>query len=130
VSGLFAVLMGLMAAAVLGHVLVNATHERRRDLAVLRAFGFSRRQVVDTVGLQAAIYVVVALAVGVPVGLAVGRFVWRLYASFLGVVPDPVTPWSAFAAVATAALLVALLVASTPAWRAARRPPADALRAE
>src|SRR5262249_44466945 len=66
---LFAVIMMLMAAAVLAHVLTVATRARRRDLAVLRAVGFTRGQILRTVAWQSTIYAAGALAIGVPLGV-------------------------------------------------------------
>ena len=73
VPALFAVIMGLMAAAVLAHVLAVAARARRRDLAILRALGFSRGQTVRTIAWQSTIYAVGALVIGIPVGVVLGR---------------------------------------------------------
>jgi ABC-type lipoprotein release transport system permease subunit len=127
---LFAVIMALMAAAVLAHVLTVASRARRRDIAVLRALGFSRRQVRRTIAWQSTIYAAGALAVGIPAGVALGRLAWRIYATNLGVVPEVVTPWAAMLVVAGAALVLAATVALVPAARVARSRPAVVLRAE
>jgi len=127
---LFAVIMSLMAAAVLAHVLTVAARARRGDLAVLRALGFSRGQILRTITWQSTIYAVGALAIGVPVGVALGRTTWRIYATNLGVVPEVVMPWSALLVVAVAALALAAVVAVIPALRITHTRPAAVLRAE
>jgi hypothetical protein len=127
---LFAVIMAVMAAAVLAHVLTVAARARRGDLAVLRALGFSRGQILRTITWQSTIYAVGALAIGVPVGLALGRMTWRIYATNLGVVPEVVMPWAALLAVAGTAIVLAAAVAVVPAVRVARTRPAVVLRAE
>ena len=127
---LFAVIMGLMAAAVLAHVLAVASRARRRDMAVLRALGFSRGQTLRTVAWQSTIYSVGSLVIGIPVGVLLGRLAWRTYAVHLGAVPDAATPLVACLAVAVAALALGGVLAIVPAWRAARMPAAVALRAE
>jgi ABC-type lipoprotein release transport system permease subunit len=127
---LFAVIMAVMAAAVLAHVLTVAARARRRDLAVLRALGFSRGQILRTITWQSTIYAAGALAIGVPVGVALGRTTWRTYATNLGAVPEVVVPWAELSAVAGAALLLAAAVAVVPAVRIARARPAVVLRAE
>jgi ABC-type lipoprotein release transport system permease subunit len=119
-----------MAAAVLAHVLTVAARARRGDLAVLRALGFSRGQILRTITWQSTIYAVGALAIGVPVGLALGRMTWRIYATNLGVVPEVVMPWAALLAVAGTAIVLAAAVAVVPAVRVARTRPAVVLRAE
>ena len=127
---LFAVIMGLMAAAVLAHVLAVSARARRRDLAVLRALGFSRGQTLRTVAWQSTIYAVGALAIGLPTGVVLGRFAWRAYAAHLGVVPEAIAPLVACAAVAITTLALAGLLAIAPALRLARTRPGVALRAE
>ncbi|MDP8937151.1 MAG: ABC transporter permease, partial [Actinomycetota bacterium] len=62
----FLVLLGVGA---LGHVLATAVRRRRRDLAVLRAVGFRPLQVAGCVAWQAVTVSVVALALGIPLGI-------------------------------------------------------------
>jgi ABC-type lipoprotein release transport system permease subunit len=130
VPGLFATLLGVLAAAVMVHVLSAATRARRRDLGVLRALGFSRGQAMRAVAYQAAIYAALALAVAIPVGIAIGRAAWREYAANLYVVPETVTSWRMCIAVAAITLAVTVLIALPPGWFAARRRPAAVLRTE
>jgi hypothetical protein len=123
-------LVALVAVAMLGHLLVTSVRRRRRDLALLKVLGFVRRQVSSTVVWQATTLAVLALLVGLPVGVAVGRWAWVLVADRLGVVPVSVVPALVLALVALATVLVANLVAAVPAWMAARTRPAIVLRAE
>jgi ABC-type lipoprotein release transport system permease subunit len=127
---LFAAEMGLIAAAVLAYVLFTATRARRRDLALLRVFGFSHAQTERSVAYQSVVYATGALIVGCPLGFALGRFAWRRYAESLGVVPEAVTPWTAIGIIAVVALVTALLLSIVPGRRAARRRIVDLLRAE
>jgi ABC-type lipoprotein release transport system permease subunit len=130
VPGLFAGLIGVMAAAVMVHVLSAATRARRRDLGVLRVLGFSRAQAMRAVVYQAVIYAAIALAIAIPVGIAFGRFAWHAYARNLYVVPESVTSLTTVAAVAAVTLAITVLVALPPGWLAARVRPAAALRVE
>jgi hypothetical protein len=68
--------------------------------------------------------------VGVPLGLASGRFGWNVYAHDLGVASEPVVPVGRAILIVPAAIVLANLVAALPAWRAAATRPAAALRAE
>jgi ABC-type lipoprotein release transport system permease subunit len=99
-------------------------------LAILKTLGFVRRQVRAAVAWQATTLVTVALLVGVPVGIAVGRWVWTLFADELGVVAVPRVPLLAVALLIPCALVVANLVAAAPAAAAARTRPATVLRSE
>jgi hypothetical protein len=123
-------LFALAAAAALAHALLTSIRRRRRDLAVLKTLGFTRRQVVGTVTSQATAIAAVALLAGIPLGLAVGRFTWNVVAAAIGVVPEAVTPVAPTLLVVPAAFLLAILIAAAPARVAARTRPALVLRAE
>jgi hypothetical protein len=133
VRALPAILAGLLALlglATLVHSLVSLVRTHRRDLAVLKTLGFTRYQVAATTAWQATVFVVVALVVGVPLGIAAGRWLWQLIADELGVVSAPRVPLLAILLLVPAALLVANLAAAVPGWLAARIRPAEALRTE
>lgn len=123
-------ILGGLATATLAHVLTSAVRRRRRDLAVLKALGFSRAQVRTVVMVGALTHVVAALAIGLPLGLALGRLAWNLFAEWQGIVAEVVVPLPALALAVPAGLLLAVALALVPARRAARTSPAVALRAE
>ena len=127
------VLAGLLAAgAVVALVLSLAASVRRRsrELALLKALGFVRGQLIAAVLWQALVTVAIGTAVGIPLGVAAGRFLWTRFAAELYVVPQPVISPGTVLAVTVAALAVATLTAVLPGWRAARTPIATVLRAE
>ena len=59
--------LGLLALLTITHLLLTSVHRLRRDLAVLRALGFTGGQVRATVSWMAVTLAAVALAVGIPV---------------------------------------------------------------
>ena len=128
--GLLAGLVALLALGTVAHALVTSVRRRRRDLAILKTLGFGRGQVSQTVAWQATTFALLAAVVGVPLGVAGGRWAWRLVAGQLGVVSGPVVPPLPVLAVAAGALVVANLVAAGPGRAAARIRPAVALRSE
>jgi predicted lysophospholipase L1 biosynthesis ABC-type transport system permease subunit len=123
-------LLAVIAVAALAHTLATAIRRRRRHLAVLKTIGFDRRQLLATVGWQAVTFAAVGLLVGLPLGIAAGRWAWYLFAKQIDVVPEPVTPVGLVALLVPAAVLLALAVAALPAWSAARTRAAVVLRAE
>ena len=123
-------IFAILGAATLAHTLVTAIGRRRRDLAVLKTMGFARRQLTTTVAWQATTLVAIALLIGMPVGVAAGRWAWTLLADQLGLVSEPVTPVPSVALIAPATIVLANLVAVVPGWLAGRIQPAVALRAE
>jgi hypothetical protein len=123
-------LLALLAASALAHLLVTSVRRRRHDLAILKALGFVRRQVSAAVAWQATAVALVALAVGLPLGVALGRWTWSLLADRIGLGAAPVTPGGALLAGVAGTVLVANLVAAWPGRVAARTCPAVALRSE
>jgi len=122
--------LAAVAAAAVGHALIVSVRAGRRDLAVLRTLGFVRRQVQATVLWQASAIVAIGLVVGVPLGVAVGRWVWRLAVRSTGTLVEPVMAAAVLAALVPVALLLANLAAAVPARAAGRMRPAEVLRAE
>jgi FtsX-like permease family len=128
-----AVLAGGLAAgavAALGLTLVASVRRRRRDFALLKTLGFTRRQLGGAVAWQSSVIVVIGLVIGVPLGIAAGRWLWLAFARELSAVPDPTIPAGSIALAAVAALVLANVIAALPGRQAARTPAAEALRAE
>jgi predicted lysophospholipase L1 biosynthesis ABC-type transport system permease subunit len=123
-------ILGALAAAVLAHALISVIRRRRRDLAILKTLGFLRSQVRRTVAWQATTLVGIALALGLPIGIALGRVLWTTFANALGVVPAARVPMPIVLLAIPAGLLLANVIAARPARNAARTSPAVALRTE
>ncbi|HEU4898315.1 MAG TPA: ABC transporter permease, partial [Actinomycetota bacterium] len=100
------------------------------DLAVLKTLGLRRGQVMATVAWEATTFAVFALGVGLPLGIAAGRWACQLTSTQLGVDLDPAVPCLPIAAVATGAILAANLAAAVPGWVAGHLQPATVLRTE
>ena len=79
---------------------------------------------------QATTVTLVGLVVGVPIGVALGRLVWRAFALNLGVVPDPVVNVWSIVGLCAVILAGALVLAIGPLLAAARARPARLLRSE
>ena len=119
----------LLAVGTIAHTLVTSVRRRRRDLAVLKALGFVSRQVRATVAWQATAIAATGLVIGLPLGVAAGRWAWTLLARGFAIEPVPVI--SAFVLLSVpAVLLMANVVAAVPARTAARTQPAVVLRTE
>ncbi len=123
-------LLALLAVGVLVHLLLTSVRARRRDLAILKTLGCSRRQVAATVAWQATTLAGVALVVGIPIGVIAGRMIWRAFADRVGVDAGVVVPALAFVAIVVVGVTLANLIAAFPARAAARTRPALVLRSE
>jgi len=123
---------GLAAGAVLALALtlVASVRRRRRDLALLKTLGFTRRQLAGVVAWQSTVAVGIGTLVGVPAGIVVGRSLWDLFAHAINAVPQASVPAVTVALIAVGALVLANLVAAIPARQAARTHTAVLLRAE
>ncbi|MGH2728786.1 MAG: FtsX-like permease family protein, partial [Actinomycetota bacterium] len=123
VKGAPFVVGGVLAAlggAALAHVIVTAIRRRRRDVAILKTIGFVRGQARRVVAWQATITVLVATAIGLPMGLIGGRTLWVQVAGNLGVLPRPRIAVVVIAFLLPAVVVLANLIAALPARTAAR----------
>jgi ABC-type lipoprotein release transport system permease subunit len=118
------------AVTALGLTLVASVRWRRRSMAMLRTLGFTGRQLGASVAWQSSVAVVIGLAVGVPLGIVAGRFLWDLFASNIYAVPSSTVPALAIVAIAPGALVLGNLVAALPGRLAAHTPAALLLRTE
>jgi hypothetical protein len=125
-----AALVGFLALVAVGQALFMSVRRRRRELAVLKALGFNRRQVRMTVAWQATAIAIVGLAIGVPLGVLTGRFAWGFAAHNIGVRDVPIIPPFALLALAAIVLLAINALAYFPAGAASNIRAATALSAE
>jgi hypothetical protein len=123
---------GLAAGAViaLGLTLMASVRRRRRDLAMLKTLGLTRRQLANSVAWQSSAVIVAGIVAGIPAGVALGRWLWILFAEQIYAVPSATVPVLSLCYVALGALVLANLVAAFPGRSAARTPAAIVLRAE
>jgi hypothetical protein len=128
--GLLGVCIGVLAAVALAHALVVAVRRRGRDLAVLRAVGFTSAQSAGAVATMAATTAAVGLVIGLPAGVVGGRVLWRTIARTVHVGADVALPALAIGVIVPAAIAGAIAIAAVPARRAARLSPAVLLRTE
>jgi hypothetical protein len=124
--------VGLAVGAILalGLTLASSVRRRRRDLAMLKTLGFTRRQLAAVVAWQSTTTALVGVVVGIPVGIVVGRELWTLFARSINAVPVPTVPVWSVLIVGVGTLVFANIVATLPGRSAARTPAALALRAE
>jgi ABC-type lipoprotein release transport system permease subunit len=125
-----AIFLALLGIAALGHALITTVRRRRHDLAVLRAIGLRPRQSAACIFWQAMTVAIIALAVGIPLGVVVGRVSWRWVANSTPLLYVPPLAALAILVAIPAAILLANMLAAYPARRAAGVRPAEVLRTE
>ena len=127
---ILAVGLAFGAILALGLTLASSVRRRRRDLALLKTLGFTRRQLAAVVAWQSTTTALVGVVVGIPLGIVIGRELWAIFARSINAVPDPSVPYFSIFLVGLGALVFANLMAALPGRRAGRTPAALVLRAE
>jgi ABC-type antimicrobial peptide transport system permease subunit len=96
--------------------------ERRREIGMMRAIGFPRRQVMLSVLLELVVLGIIGLIIGIVNGLLIALGFANLQNVAL------IIPWEQLGLYLSFIVLIALFAGSIPAYVASRIPPAEALR--
>ncbi len=115
----FGLVIGAVGMAVIS---VRNVAERKREIGMMRAIGFPRRQVMLSVLLELVVLGVIGLAIGVANGLLVSLGFANLQSMPL------IIPWEQLGLYLSFIVLIAIGAGSIPAYIASRIPPAEALR--
>jgi hypothetical protein len=117
--------LGLVFGALaIGVITARAVVERRQQIGMLRALGFSRAMILRSFLLEAGFIILLSLLIGASLALGLAAQVARTtYRDF----PFPVSP---VVLILIGSFLAALVSTALPAWQAARMQPAEALRYE
>ena len=118
--------IGLMVGiAGLGVVTARAVVERRQQIGALRAIGFTREMVLRSFLIEIAFVAGLGILVGVALGVVLAYKVYTvLFADFATFV----IPWANLAVITGIALAATVAATVSPALRASKIPPAEALR--
>ena len=131
-QGFFRLLQGylglglLIGIAGLGVVMVRAVRERRRQIGMLRAMGFSSRLVRRAFLAEAGFVALQGIVLGIGLGLVVSYQL--LHSDVMGEPLPFAVPWLAVAVLLVVPGAAALAAAWAPAAQASRIHPAQALR--
>jgi putative ABC transport system permease protein len=121
----------VISAIVIGLVFNMATHERRREIAVLRGLGFNRAYIFRSIWLEAVLLTVSGAFLGVFLTSAIIRLLTNYIAGTLGM-PFLFPSFLSYLVILIETLLLAVLTASAgafiPAYRISRQEPALAMR--
>lgn len=113
------------ACAVIGLSMLASVNERKKEIGILRSLGYSKRSVFGIFSSEALLIGFLAGVIGYIGGYAVSFKVLEV----LDIAEDAVIVFQPelFAAVCGVVMLVSLLSAAAPAWKASRIEPSQAL---
>ena len=117
--------LGLVVGiAGLGIIAIRSVAERRKEIGILRAIGFRRRMILASFLLENSYVALLGIMIGVVLGVDLGYAIATSPNSGLTFA----IPWLSLAEIITFAYGLALLTTFSSARRAAKIPPAEALR--
>lgn len=127
---LLAAMVTVLALGTLVYAIATALRRRRHEIAVLKSLGFERNQLRIATIVQASLLALVALVIGLPLGLVLGRGAWVLAAQTIGVVVAPVVSVPTILLIIVVAMAAALVVGALSSRQVTRVPAATTLRPE
>lgn len=120
----------LLTMLVLVHSLAMVASRRRHDLSVLRALGLQPNQARRVLWWHGGILAVIAVAIGLPLGVVGGRLLWHAVADSIQSVSSPRAPWATFVAFGAGLFAVSVSAGAVLSRRAVPRSIAPLLRSE
>jgi putative ABC transport system permease protein len=117
----------LVGIAGIGIISYRNVIERRQQIGMLRAIGFKKKMVTKSFLIETSFVTILAILIGIILGIGIG---WQIYAdsdfqeSGIGFV----IPWGNLLAISVIAYLATLIFTFYPSIKAAKIPPAEALR--
>ncbi len=134
VMSMILLLIIVVAAFNIVGTLAMLVMEKGREVAILKALGAGRRDVLTIFVLIGLLIGGVGTALGFPLGLGICWIIQSTYelpgdVYYISQIPIHLV-WSDAVAVCAAAMIISLLAALYPAWQAARVYPAEGLRYE
>ncbi len=131
ITGVFNLLQAYLALGLivgiagLGVITMRNVVERRQETGALRALGFRKSMVLKSFLLELSFIALTGIAMGTAIGVALS---YDLYLRFFEGQATFTIPWVRLLALGGVALLGSVLATASPAIRASRMPPAEALR--
>jgi putative ABC transport system permease protein len=119
--GAFGAFTFALSAVLVANMIHALLVEQLRQAAIMKTVGASTRQIASLYLGQVSILAIIALAIGIPLGISAGRAYARFCASMLNAtITNAMPPLWVIALETVAGIVVPLLVALGPVWRVSR----------
>jgi putative ABC transport system permease protein len=134
IDGVFNLLKAFLAMGLiigisgLGIITIRSINERRIEIGMMRAIGYTRRMVIANFAMESSFISVIGILGGTVLGIIVGYSLWE--SAFQPMDMDFVIAWGSIAFVGLAAFAATLLCVLPAARGASRVSPAEVLRFE
>jgi predicted lysophospholipase L1 biosynthesis ABC-type transport system permease subunit len=123
-------LLVIVVGVTVANAMVVAVRRRRRDIAILQSLGSTHGNVTAVGVWQGVTIGVIALLVGVPLGVAAGRWFWSNLANAFGTLAEPSVPIPGLLTLIGLVILLAAVSGLVPIRVGLRHRPAKVLRSE
>ncbi|MBI5000805.1 MAG: FtsX-like permease family protein [Euryarchaeota archaeon] len=126
---LFEIFLGLglvVGIAGLGIITIRSVVERRREIGIMRAIGFTRGDILSSFITEILFITTLSVAIGISVGLTVAYEIFTIMVSDANL--SFVIPWTQLAWIMGITYVASLGCTIGPAFRASMIPPSEALR--
>ncbi|NLI73937.1 MAG: FtsX-like permease family protein [Euryarchaeota archaeon] len=134
VNGIFDLIKAFLAMGLiigitgLGIITMRSIHERRIEIGMMRAIGYTKRMIVTNFTLESSFVAVLGVFIGTTLGIITGYLLWDGGFSAMGI--DFMIAWKPILLVDAIALLATLVTVIPAARGASRVSPAEVLRFE
>jgi len=115
----------IVGIAGLGIVTAREVVERRQEIGILKAIGFTDTMVFKSFLIQISFIILLGIMLGVSLGIVLS---WKLYDRYFTGIASFTIPWVNLAIIVLISLGATLLSTIPPAYRASKTPPAEAIR--
>ena len=117
----------LIGIAGIGIISYRNVNERRQQIGMLRAIGFKKGMITKSFLIETSFITILAIIIGIFLGIGIG---WNIYrdSGYSDEGVSFVIPWMNLLAITIIAYIATLIFTFYPALKAAKVPPAEALR--
>jgi putative ABC transport system permease protein len=126
---LFEIFLGLgliVGIAGLGVITIRSVVERRQEIGIMRAIGFEKRMILGSFIIEILLVATLGIVIGIGIGLVVS---YQIFTTMVTEVDVSFSiPWVQLMYIIVITYVASLICTITPAVRASRIPPVEALR--